>query len=48
MHTNKTKLNENSVLKTFQREIPSIYYSDKSSKEYKIFKKNAENIIEML
>ena len=42
MHTNKTKVNENSVLKTFQREIPSIYYSDKSSKEYEIFKKNAE------
>jgi 2-polyprenyl-3-methyl-5-hydroxy-6-metoxy-1,4-benzoquinol methylase len=43
MHTDKTKINEASVLKTFQQEIPSIYYSDKSAKEYETFKKNAEN-----
>lgn len=39
---NKIKENEKSVLETFQEEIPSIYYSDKTEKEYKQFKSNAE------
>ena len=32
---------EQSVLKTFQTELPSVYYSDKTEKEYKQFKENA-------
>ena len=39
---NKIKDNEKSVLETFQEEIPSIYYSDKSEKEFNNYKKNAE------
>ena len=38
----KIKDNEKSVLETFQKEIPSIYYSDKSQKEFEEYKKNAE------
>ena len=38
----KVKINEKSVLETFQEEIPSIYYSDKTEKEYKKFKENFE------
>lgn len=39
----KTKAEvEKIVLKTFQEEIPSIYYSDKSRSEYKKFVDNAE------
>ena len=38
----KIKINEKSVLETFQEEIPSIYYSDKTEKEYKKFKENFE------
>ena len=30
----KIKENEKSVLETFQKEIPSIYYSDKTEKEF--------------
>ena len=36
---NKIKDNEKSVLETFQEEIPSIYYSDKSEKEFNNYKK---------
>ena len=36
----KIKKNEKSVLETFQREIPSIYYSDKSKKYFEKYKKN--------
>ena len=39
---NKIKENEKSVLETFQAEIPSVYYSDKSEKEYLAYKVNAE------
>jgi len=35
---------EKIVLKTFQEEIPSVYYSDKSRSEYKKFADNAEYI----
>ena len=35
---------EKIVLKTFQEEIPSIYYSDKSKSEYKKFVDNAEYV----
>ena len=38
----KVKINEKSVLETFQEEIPSIYFSDKTEKEYKKFKENFE------
>ena len=38
----KIKINEKSVLETFQEEIPSIYYSDKTEKEYKKIKENYE------
>ena len=38
----KIKENEKSVLETFQKEIPSIYYSDKTEKEFQEYKKNAE------
>jgi len=33
---------EGETLKTFQEEIPSIYYSDKTEKDYSEFRKNAE------
>ena len=39
---NKIKENEASVLETFQAEIPSVYYSDKTEKEFLEFKVNAE------
>lgn len=39
---NQIKINEASVLKTFKREIPSVYYSDKSEKEFLAYYKNAE------
>ena len=39
---NQIKINEASVLKTFKREIPSDYYSDKSEKEFLAYYKNAE------
>jgi 2-polyprenyl-3-methyl-5-hydroxy-6-metoxy-1,4-benzoquinol methylase len=38
----KVKINEKSVLETFQEEIPSIYYSDKTEKEYKKYKESFE------
>ena len=38
------KKNEESVLETFQAEIPSIYYSDKSENEFKAFRANAEYV----
>ena len=38
----KFKDNDKSVLETFQEVIPSIYYSDKSEKEFNNYKKNAE------
>lgn len=38
----RTKEVEQSVLETFQEEIPSIYFSDKTEKEYEDYKKNAE------
>ena len=38
----KIKKNEKSVLETFQEEIPSIYYSDKTEKDFKKYKLNAE------
>ncbi len=39
---NKIKENEKSVLETFQAEIPSVYYSDKTEEDYLAFKLNAE------
>lgn len=36
------KINEASVLETFKQEIPSIYYSDKTEKEFLEYYKNAE------
>ena len=39
----KIKINEKSVLKTFQEEIPSIYYSDKTKKEFGKEKDYLEN-----
>ena len=39
---NKIKKNEKSVLETFQEEIPSIYYSDKTEKEFNEYRKNSE------
>jgi len=36
------KKNEESVLKTFKKEIPSIYYSDKTEKDFLKYYKNAE------
>jgi 2-polyprenyl-3-methyl-5-hydroxy-6-metoxy-1,4-benzoquinol methylase len=36
------KINEASVLKTFKKEIPSVYYSDKSEKDFLAYYKNAE------
>jgi 2-polyprenyl-3-methyl-5-hydroxy-6-metoxy-1,4-benzoquinol methylase len=39
---NQIKINEASVLKTFKKEIPSVYYSDKSEKEFLAYYKNAE------
>jgi 2-polyprenyl-3-methyl-5-hydroxy-6-metoxy-1,4-benzoquinol methylase len=35
------KATERSVLKTFQEEIPSRYFSDKTEREYEAYKKNA-------
>ena len=43
MRKNKASV-EKIVLKTFQEEIPSIYYSDKSKSEYKKFVDNAEYV----
>ena len=40
----KIKKNEKSVLATFQEEIPSIYYSDKTKKEFNEYKKNSEYV----
>ena len=40
----KIKKNEKSVLDTFQEEIPSIYYSDKTEKEFNEYKKNSEHM----
>lgn len=42
MHTNSISENEKLVLETFQQEIPSIYFSDKSSKEYKEYNEKLE------
>ena len=36
------KKNEKSVLETFQKEIPSVYYSDKSKEDFKKYKENSE------
>ena len=38
----KIKENEESVLKTFQAEIPSVYYSDKSEEDFLDYRSNAE------
>ena len=43
MKKNKAAV-EKIVLKTFQEEIPSVYFSDKSKSEYKKFSENAEYI----
>ena len=45
---NKIKENEASVLETFQAEIPSVYYSDKTEKEFLGFKANAEYMYRQL
>ena len=39
---NKIRKNEKSVLETFQAEIPSVYYSDKTEEDYLAYKLNAE------
>ena len=36
------KKNEKSVLETFQKEIPSIYYSDKNKEDFEKYKENSE------
>ena len=38
----KIKENEKSVLDTFQAEIPSVYYSDKSEEDFLAYRANAE------
>ena len=45
---NEIKENEASVLETFQAEIPSVYYSDKTEKEFLEFKANAEYMYRQL
>ena len=40
--TDEIKKNEASVLKTFKKEIPSVYYSDKTEKDFLAYYKNAE------
>ena len=40
--TDQIKKNEASVLKTFKKEIPSVYYSDKTEKDFLAYYKNAE------
>ena len=39
---NVIKENEKSVLETLQEEIPSVYFSDKSDKDFYEYKDNAE------
>ena len=41
MKTEKVKQVEHATLKTFQEEIPSIYFSDKTEKEFKQYSDNA-------
>lgn len=41
MKTEKIKQVEQATLKTFQEEIPSIYFSDKSEKEFRAYSENA-------
>ena len=40
--SDQIKKNEASVLKTFKKEIPSVYYSDKTKKDFLAYYKNAE------
>lgn len=45
---NQIKENEQSVLATFKKEIPSVYYSDKSKQDFENYKKNSEYLFRYL
>ena len=45
---NQIKKVEGETLKTFQEEIPSIYFSDKTEKDYMEYRSNAEYIYRYL